>query len=164
MIERTSVSAALVRVLVAIPPVVATAWVLWFGLNELRGETPYSLGDPRNVAEAAGLANGSELLRLLRAGQDPRRVWDVRPEVISSTVTHVTAIEAAVWSRKAQVIELLDREGALADPGDRQRALCLARDLPVDEVVAYLTPTTTAECAPNATVEAVLARTRGPGQ
>ena len=113
-----------------------------------------------NVAEAAGLGSGAEVLRMLRAGQDPHAVLPIRPEIISSTVTRASAIEAAVWGRTAQLVALLDREGALADPGQRQHMLCLARDLEVDEIVEYLTRTESSPCEEGLTLAAVLGRSR----
>ncbi len=155
----------MLAVVAAVPIAVVTLGVLRFAVYESAGETPWSLGPPRNIAEAAGLGVGSEILRMLREGQDPHRVWPVRREVISSTITRVTAIEAAVWSRKAQVIELLDREGVLADPSARQRVFCLSRDLPVDEISDYLTKAgPLAPCTPGQVLESVLARSRDAAQ
>jgi len=144
--------------LAALPPVLATAGVVLFSLSELGGRTLFSGGEPANVAEAAGLGRGAEVLRMLRAGQDPHVVLPIHPEIISSTVTRASAVEAAVWSRKAQLVALLDREGALADPGQRQHVLCLARDVGVDEIVAYLTRTGSASCEEGRTLAAVRAR------
>jgi hypothetical protein len=143
----------------AAPIVVATLGVLWFAWHEVAGETPWSIGRPRNVAEAAGLGVGSEILRLLRDGQDPHRVWPVHRDVISSAVTRVTAPEAAVWSHKAQVMDLLERQGVLSRPDVRQHVLCLARDLQVGEIVDYLEGKgPAAPCVPGEALASVRAR------
>jgi hypothetical protein len=152
-------SRRLVLWLAALPPVIATAALVWFSVNELSGRTPFSGGRPRNLAEAAGLGSGAEVLRMLRAGADPHFVLPVRPEIISSTVTNATGVEAAVWSRKAQLVELFDREGALAAPDQRHHVLCLARDVGVDEIVAYLTKTDHAPCDSGRALAEVQART-----
>lgn len=144
--------------LAALPPVLATAGIVWFSLSELAGRTPLSSGAPANIAEAAGLGSGAEVMRMLREGQDPRAVLPLSRETISSTVTRASAIEAAVWSRKVQVVDLLDREGALADPEQRHHVLCLARDVGVDEIVVYLAKTDPAPCEEGRAVAAVLAR------
>jgi hypothetical protein len=148
----------LVLWLSAAPPVLATAGVLVFSLSELSGRTLLSDGPPANIAEAAGLGSAAEMLRMLRAGQNPHVVLPIRPEIISSTVTRVTGLEAAVWSRKAQLIEVLEREGALADPEDRRHVFCLARDLDVGEIVAHLAPAGAPSCDNGSTLAAVQAR------
>ena len=121
-----------------------------------------SLGPPLNIAEAAALGSGPEILRFLRDGQDPGVVWQVRPEIISSTVKHATALEAAVWSRRVQVVELLDRRGRLPGGDVWRRVYCLASDLEVDEILEYLREKGTAECEAGQTLDSVLARSRQP--
>jgi len=142
------------------PLVAVTVASLAFAARELAGDTPSSWGAMQNVAEAAAMGQSSEILRLLRDGQDPRRVWPVRPEIISSTITRVTALEAAVWSRRGQEMELFDREGAIPDAALRHELACLAADISAQEVVAYLSPGKTPECEAGATMARVLARPR----
>ena len=150
---------ALVLWLAALPPVLVTAGVMFFSLSELGGRTLFSGGPPANIAEAAGLGSGAEVMRMLRTGQDPHVVLPIHPEIISSTIRRASAVEAAVWSRKVQLVELLDREGALAAPGQRHHVLCLARDVGVDEIVAYLVKTDSAPCEGDGrTLTAVQAR------
>jgi len=144
---------------VTAPLVIVTVGALAFAGRELAGDTPSSWGPLRNVAEAAAMGQASEVLRLLRDGQDPRRVWPVRPEIISSTVTRVTALEAAVWSRRGQEMELFDREGAIPDAALRRELACLAADISAQEVVNYLSPGQAPDCEAGATMARVLART-----
>jgi hypothetical protein len=152
----------MLRLLALLPAAGLTVGIVVFSLMELAGYTPMSLGPPRNIAEAAALGNGSDILRYLRSGQDPLRVWPVRPEIISSTVTRATGLEAAVWSRKAQVVELFDRQGRIPAGEPWRRVYCLASDLPVDEILEYLKKAGTATCEPGQTVESVLARSKQP--
>ena len=70
----------MLRLLALLPAAGLTVGLVVFSLMELAGYTPMSLGPPRNIAEAAALGNGSDILRYLRSGQDPLRVWPVRPE------------------------------------------------------------------------------------
>jgi hypothetical protein len=130
---------------------------------ELRGETPFSYGPVRNIAEAAAMGHASEVLRFLGDGQDPNKVWPVRRDIISSTITRVTALEAAIWSRRVQLIELLDRQGAIDDES-RRHLTCLANDLesPVEEIVRYLAPQGPLNCPPGQAIAAVLERSRQP--
>jgi len=150
----------LVLWLAVMPPVLATAGVVWFSLAEIAGRTPFSSGPPANIAEAAGLGSGAEVLRLLREGHNPTVVLSLSRDVISTTVTRASAVEAAVWSRRVQLVELLDREGVLADPVQRHTVLCLARDVGVDEIVEYLARTDAAPCEDGRTLAAVQARSR----
>jgi hypothetical protein len=147
---------------VAGPVVVATLGVIAFSGQELRGEAPFSYGPVRNVAEAAAMGHASEVLRLLAAGQDPNQVWPVRRDIISSTITKVTALEAAVWSRRVQLVELLDRQGVIDDRSRRHLA-CLANDLenPVEDIVLYLSPDGPLNCAHGQAIAAVLERSGG---
>ena len=141
-----------------VPPAVATAAIVWFSLAEMSGPTPFSSGPPANIAEAAGLGSGAEVMRLLRERKNPHAILPLSPDVISSTITRASAVEAAVWSRKFQLVELLDREGVLADPEERHYLLCLARDVGVDEIVAYLARTDSAPCEEGRALKSVQAR------
>jgi hypothetical protein len=147
---------------VAGPIAITTVAWLFFSASEIAGHTPFSMGPPANVAEAAGLGSVSEVLRLMSAGQNPTRVWDVRPHVISSAVTRVTALEAAVWSRRAQEMEMFDRAGAIVGADTRRHLECLAADLDAEEVREYLAAGQLHDCVPNATLELIFARSRQP--
>jgi hypothetical protein len=154
--------AALVRVAAVLPVALATLLVAAFTLLELAGATPWSMGKPQNLAEAAGLGLGPDMLRFLRAGDDPSQVRTIRPEVISSAITRVNALEAAVWSGKGQVVDLLVRQGALTDPERRRHVYCLASDLERQEIVDTLAKGGTFACDTGRTLEAVLARSKQP--
>src|SRR5262245_8811051 len=69
-------------------------------------------GAPINIAEAAAQGSAAEVVRRVRQGEDPRGVRALRPESISSSVLRASALEAAVWSREVELVELLDRLGA----------------------------------------------------
>lgn len=144
---------------VTLPLAAVTIAVLVFAARDVGGRTPSSWGELQNVAEAAAMGQASEVMRMLREGQDPNRIYAVRPEVISSSVTRVTALEAAIWSRRAQQVELLDRAGAIRDQESRHYLACLAADLPVDEVVQYLSPGGPPQCTAGEAIKQVVART-----
>jgi hypothetical protein len=141
----------------AVPPVVGTFILLAFAVAETRGAYPFSYTPPANVAEAAGMGLASEVLRYIRAGQDPRNIYDVRPDIISSSITKVTALEAAVWSRRTRLIELLEGEGAL-DEDSRQHLTCLAEDIGADELVGALAADRRAPCIAGAAAGVIEAR------
>jgi hypothetical protein len=148
-----------VVIAVAAPPLIATLVVAWFSIAELSGRTLLAYERPLNVAEAAGMGRGSDVLRLIEAGQDPRAVMPVRPEVISSSVTEATTLEAAVWSRRLHLITLLDNRGAI-EPGQRHRLACLAVDIKAPAMAAYLDPAAPAGCRPGAVLEEIQRRSR----
>ncbi len=152
-----SVASPWLMIAVAVPPAVAAVLVLLFIAMELAGRTPSAI-EPQNIAESAGLGNGAEILRRLQLGEDPTRVQTIRPEIISSQVTRVTALEAAVLSRKVQLVELLDDRGAIVGAEARQSLACLAQDAGVGDIVEYLAPAGAPPCEPGATRARLMAR------
>src|SRR5262245_580078 len=144
----------------AAPVCLATLAVIVFVLFEISGRTLSSEGPMRNLAEAAAMGSVSEFVRFLQAGEDPNKVVDVRPFAISSAIRRVTGLEAAVWHRSSQLIELLDRTGAIGTGETRQRIACLAVDLRVEEIVTYLSPDRAPTCVPGQTVAEIEARSR----
>ena len=142
------------------PPVLAVLCVLAVVVAEQSGARAFGAPPPANIAEAAGTARADDMLRRLRLGEDPHRLYDLRPEVISSTVLKATPLEAAVWSRQELIVRLLEREGALRDDAHRQEIACLAADLELDDMVEHLSPGGPPDCVPGQARERVQARTR----
>jgi hypothetical protein len=141
------------------PFAIALAITLGFAALELSGRTPLSEDRPANIAEAAGLGLESEVLRFLRRGSDPLRIYPVRPEIISSSVRRVSVSEAALWSRRLKLVRLLDREGALPR-AERARLACLATGLGTEDIVRYLAPRGVGNCDPEAAYAVIEARGR----
>jgi len=126
-------------VLVTIAPVVFVIAVLMlFVITDVGGSSLLRYGPPQNLAEAAAMATGADVLRRLRAGEDPNALMFVRPEVISSSVAQVTTLEAAIWGREVALIRMLDREGAIGD--HRSYLACLSQALRADKITEYLAP------------------------
>ena len=140
-----------------IPLCAATAGLVLVTAGERVGAAVFAGVAPQNSAEAAGLASAGDVLRFLRKGEDPRQVYAVRPEIISSAVRRATTLEAAMWSRQLELVQLLDRQGAF-DQGERAALACLAADLRIDDVVEYLAPDGTGHCEAGKALERVLAR------
>jgi hypothetical protein len=153
--SRVPSSGLMLAIGVAAPAVLATVAVLAFTALEISGRTPSALGPPRNIAEAVGMGAPSEVLRLLDYGEDPNRVLPVRGEIISSAFTKVTALEAAVWSHHREMMELLDRRGAIVDSATRRHLICLTRDVGDDDILAYLSKDETPDCVHGAAIAAV---------
>jgi len=150
----------LLAVSVATPIVLATVAVLAFSGLEIAGRTPSAIGPPRNIAEAVGMGAPSEVLRLLDFGDDPNRVLSVRREIISSTITRVTALEAAIWSHHREMMELLDRRGAIVDGDTRQHLICLTKDVGDADILAYLSGGREVECEQGRALAMVEERSR----
>ena len=143
---------------VAAPIVLATVAVLAFSGLEILGRTPSAIGPPRNIAEAVAMGAASEVLRLLGYGEDPNRVMPVRPDIISSEITRVTAVEAAVWSHHWEMVELLDRHGAIVDAETRRHLICLTVDVGDADILAYLTKGRDPDCVRGAALASVRER------
>lgn len=142
--------------LIALPAVAATAAMLWVAVADRTALA----ADRRvmNSAEAAALGNVADMVRFLDLGENPTRVLPVRPRFISSSVQFATTVEAAMWSRSAELIRLLDERGAIAGPARRELA-CLAADLDLPEVVDYLDAAGARACEPGAALARIAART-----
>jgi hypothetical protein len=83
--------------------------------------------DDVTLAEAAATRNLGEAARLIGLGHDPNRRERVRAGMLADGVElRLTPLEAAVWARRRDVVQLLFDSGALAD-GERLDVLrCLA--------------------------------------
>ena len=147
-----------VLIAAAAPVVLATLAVVVFMLFEWSGRTLSSEGPTRNLAEAAAIGSLSEVVRFLQAGEDPNTIVNVRPFAISSSIHRVTGLEAAVWYRSSELMQLLDRAGAIRDDETRHRLTCLAMDLRVEDIVKYLAPDRAAVCVPGQVVAEIEAR------
>jgi hypothetical protein len=149
-----------VLVMMLAPMLAGLAFLLVFIVGELTGVRPFSYQAPSNLAEAAGMGSLPEVLRFIREGADSTRVENVRPDIISSEITKVTAPEAAIWARRVQLVRLMETEGAFGREADRPHLACLARALQVAEIVEYLAPHGTADCNPDQTIAQIVARGR----
>jgi hypothetical protein len=150
----------MLTVALAVPPCLALLCALGVGIAERSGGTLFAAPAPANLAEAAGAARADLVVRFLGRGQNPSDVYPIHRDVISSAVLRATALEAAIWSRQLEMIELFDRAGAIPPGSSARRALaCLAADLNVDDVVEYLADAGAAPCVPEQALNAVMART-----
>jgi hypothetical protein len=146
---------------ISAPLVAGSALLFLVAAGERLGATPFAGLVPANSAEAAGMGSAVHLIRFLRMAEDPTRVYPVRPEIISSAVLKATTLEAAMWSRQIELVQLLDREGAIVGDQRRRELACLAADLRVEDVAEYLSPEGVAYCDAGKAFGRVLARTSG---
>jgi hypothetical protein len=142
-----------------VPTVIGVIVLIAFVVAEIAGSTVFIYGPAQNLAEAAAIADAGAVLRRLRAGEDPSAVVMVRPEVISSSVARVNAIEASIWGREVELVKLLDREGAI-DAMQRTYLACLSQVLRADAITEYLAPSGTDGC----NGEEILARIQARSQ
>jgi hypothetical protein len=154
----TASRAVWMRVVVVAPALTATLLAAGFAAGELLGGHPFSYSRPRNIAEAAAMGSGAEVLRLLRAGEDPRAIMDVRSELISSNITRVNAVEAAVWGRRVQLLRMLERHGAIEGDDMKRYVACLATLARVPSIVEEFATSGTGECDEEQVARALEAR------
>ena len=142
--SRGAVRRLVPRILV-IPPLLALGLTLGYAGLDLAGGAPIDEPRPLNVAEAAAMAKSGEVLRFLRQGQDPAAAYPVRADVVSGEAMRLTAFQAAVWSRRGQMVSLLDREGLLT-AARRSEMACLAGEMEAAEIAAYFAADTLEPC------------------
>ena len=145
------------------PVVCGTAGLAYISIVERGGREAFADTRAMNSAEAAALGDAASTLWFIRHGDDPTRVHDVSPSIISASVRRATTLEAAMWSRRIELIRALDREGVIVGDQTRRDLACLALDLGLPDVAAYLAPGGLA-CKPGEAQGRVLARTNGAGR
>jgi hypothetical protein len=145
------------------PVVCGTAALAYISIVERSGREAFPDTRAMNSAEAAALGDAASMLWFIRRGEDPTRVHDVSPSIISASVRRATTLEAAMWSRRIELIRALDREGVIVGDQTRHHLACLALDLGLADVATYLRPAGAA-CVRGEAQARVLARTNGAGQ
>jgi hypothetical protein len=148
-------------VLLSIPLVLAMILLAWAIVAERLG-VPTDDRQPLNIAEAAGFANAADVVRRLRMGEDPGRVYPLRAHVVSSSVRRATALEAALFTRRIELVRLFDQEGVAIEPETRAALSCLAADLELEVIANYLSKNSSVNCEKNAALERLTARTTEP--
>ena len=151
-----------IAVIAALPIVLASVVLAWIPLAE-RVDPDTDDRRPLNIAEAAGQGNAAEVVRRLRLGEDPNRLYPVRPHIIPLPVTMTTVAEAAVWSRHVQLMDLLAREGVIVGGRPREDLACLAGDIGAGDVAAYLAAGHAPTCEPRAVLQRIIARSSAGG-
>lgn len=79
------------------------------------------------MAEAAAVRDRAEVLRLIRAGEDPFHVQRVPAGVLSDRELRLTPLQAAVLARRGEVVDLLLWATHGVDGEAWSEAVCLAR-------------------------------------
>lgn len=99
-----------------------------------------ALAAPRDVtlSEAVALRVPAEVVKLIRAGADPAAPARVRGGIIREHPSMLTPLEAAVVTRRPELVRLLVQEGAVLDDTNYLVLSCLAADSGFDDVLAVL--------------------------
>jgi hypothetical protein len=149
-------------ILVAIitPPMLALGLVFAIAAAEVTGHTLFADVVPSNLAEAAAAGRADDVVRRIQGGEAVQLVYPVRPDATHSPLTRATPAEAAVWSRQLLMVHVLDRAGAIP-AADRDDLACLALDLELHDIAAYLAPAGANACVPQRARERVLTRAGG---
>jgi hypothetical protein len=132
-----------------LPAGAATLMVVVFAAVELGGYTPLSV-HPHNLAEATALGNAAETVRRLALGDNPYRMETVRGVIIGSDPIRLTAVEGAVYSKRPELVRLLEIRGVLVEAETRYRLACLARDIGATDIFEYLVRDHEVGCQPGA--------------
>ena len=146
--------------LLALPGIMATIGLAVVVAVERVDPDAFVSDRPLNAAEAAAAGDAAEVLRRLRFGEDPTRVEPLRPGIASSGVQRATTLEAAMWSRELEMIQMLDRHGAIVEPQTRRHLACLASDLDLADIARYLAADV-AHCEGDHALQHVIERTTG---
>jgi len=141
------------------PLAAATIVLAALAIGERTGRPLFAVDAARNSAEAVALGDAAAVVRFLQAGEDPQRVYPLRPEAISSSVLRATTLQAAVLSRRVEMVILLDHAGTLREPALRQELACLAADVNQPGIAVVLVPSG-ADCMPGAALKRWLDRSR----
>jgi hypothetical protein len=109
-----------------VPAAAAVVLLAIFVTAEAAGLRPFASPPDANVAEAVAWGDAGQALAFIASGQDPNARWTIRQHVLDSHGDlHVTAVQAAVLSRRAELVELMFRHGAR--PDNPRGLACLAQ-------------------------------------
>jgi hypothetical protein len=92
-----------------------------------------------SLSEAVLTRDAGEIVRLIeRVGVNPNRPWPIRYG-LAGAITEATPLEAAVLARRADLVRLLVRHGAVVPEGQGRMALiCRGVAVSAPDIVALL--------------------------
>ena len=118
----------------AAPAIALTAWcAITLGAVLFGGMPAFWTGGALTLSEAAALRDQGEVARQIEAGADPNREYDLRPGVLA--IDRAFPLEAAVAARRAEIVNVLMREGATLDESRWRRLHCAAVETRAADVV-----------------------------
>lgn len=130
----------LAALLLSMPALVMASFAVFALVTAAGGRYAMWPHEPYNLAEAAGVREEPEVVRLLEKGGDPNARYPVRAGLIFDQTMTLTPVEAAIARDAPEVLRWLVQNGAAMD-GERWRYLrCIAEGDDVIEFVDGLRP------------------------
>jgi hypothetical protein len=122
---------------VALPGVVVTALFAISGAAALVTGKPLIWPQTElTLAEAVGLRDQGEAVRLMMLGADPNARYDVRDVFRDDELVALTPLEAAVITREDYMLELMIAYGARIDERNAGTLQCLAKAVGAEAIAS----------------------------
>jgi hypothetical protein len=124
---------------IAMPGTAAALVSLVMLVMAARGSHPVWRHQDVNMSEAAALHDAATVIRLIRAGEDPRTPRRIQSGMLFEREVALTPLEAAIAARRPEVVDVLLSEmpGGL-DADAWSRAVCLAGAVKAHDVERVL--------------------------
>jgi hypothetical protein len=122
----------------AVPSVAAAILMMVLAIGSMPAVGAFAPREPLTLAEAAGLHDKAEIVRLIRRGHDPNIPARVRRGVLRSPEYVMTPIEAAIAGRRVDVVGLLTQMGAVIDEHNYPVLWCFALANKDADVIAFV--------------------------
>jgi hypothetical protein len=128
------------RVAAAVPAALAGVASLALVAMALAGASPVWAVRPQTLPEAAALRDPADVARRIAAGENPYAPGVVRDGVVADTDKDLSlnALEAAIGSRRSEVVQLILFAAPPRDTAVWERATCLAALVGDRDVTAAL--------------------------
>lgn len=124
---------------VAMPPAIVAVMFALSGVAALLGGRPLIWPQQDiTLAEAVGLRDQGEAVRLIVSGADPNRRYAVRNVFRDDETLAMSPLEAAVVTREVYMVELVENYGGVIDARNGAVLQCLARALDVEDVRQFI--------------------------
>jgi hypothetical protein len=124
---------------VAVPPAMVAALFALSGLAALVAGRPLIWPQTDlTLAEAVGLRDQGEVVRLIASGADPNRRYAVRNVFRDDETLAMSPLEAAVITREVYMMELVEDYGGIIDARNAAVLQCLAHALDVEDVRQFI--------------------------
>jgi hypothetical protein len=127
--------------LVAATPLLGAGLVaLMLVIGWIAGASPFWTIPQLSLSEAVVTRDAGEVVRLIRyENVDPDQPWPVRAELLPGGPRSMTPMEAAVVTRRIEMVRLLAHRGARLPAGAaRDRLICQAAGAGASDIVDFL--------------------------
>lgn len=126
------------RAALAVPAALAGVASLALVAMALAGASPVWAVRPQTLPEAAALRDPAEVAHRIAAGENPYAPGVVRDGIVANKDLSLNALEAAIGSRRSEVVQLILFAAPPRDPAVWERATCLAASVGDRDVTAAL--------------------------